>query len=39
MNPPVFSPRAQSDIEEIYEFTLAHWGREQAERYINYGAA
>jgi toxin ParE1/3/4 len=28
------SPRAQSDIEEIWDYTAAHWGADQAERYL-----
>lgn len=29
-----FSPAAQADIEDIWDFTSKHWGREQAVRYI-----
>jgi toxin ParE1/3/4 len=30
----VLSPRAQSDLEEIWDFTAARWSELQAERYI-----
>jgi len=30
----VLSPRAKSDIEEIWRYTENHWGADQAERYI-----
>jgi len=29
-----FSPASQSDIDEIYEFTVKNWGTSQAENYI-----
>jgi toxin ParE1/3/4 len=28
------SPRAESDLEEIWDFTVRTWGEEQAEDYI-----
>jgi toxin ParE1/3/4 len=34
MTHPLFSPTAQNDIEEIYEFTVDDWGMAQAESYI-----
>jgi toxin ParE1/3/4 len=30
----VLSPRAKSDLEEIWSYTERHWGFDQAERYI-----
>jgi toxin ParE1/3/4 len=30
----VLSPRAKADIEEIWEYTVAHWNVRQAETYI-----
>ncbi len=30
----VLSPRAQADLDEIWDFTAARWDDEQAERYI-----
>ncbi|WP_158813538.1 type II toxin-antitoxin system RelE/ParE family toxin [Methylocapsa sp. S129] len=30
----VFSPRAQADIEEIWDYTAARWNTRQAEAYI-----
>lgn len=30
----IFSPRAQTDIEEVWEYTLSRWGVDQAEVYI-----
>lgn len=30
----VLSPRAQADIEEIWDYTVANWDRRQAEIYI-----
>jgi toxin ParE1/3/4 len=30
----VISPRAQADIEEIWDYTAARWDIDQAERYI-----
>lgn len=30
----VLSPRAQSDLDEIWDYTAEHWGVEQAENYI-----
>ncbi len=29
----VFSPKAEADIDEIYDFTEEHWGFEKAEAY------
>ncbi len=34
MSTPVFSPAAQADIEDIYDYTLQKWSLEQAEKYI-----
>ena len=31
----VLSPRAQADIEEIWQYTTERWGHDQAERYIH----
>jgi toxin ParE1/3/4 len=28
------SPRAQADLDEIWDYTVNHWGIGQAERYI-----
>jgi len=28
------SPRAQADIEEIWDYTCERWGMDQAERYV-----
>jgi toxin ParE1/3/4 len=30
----VLSPRAQIDVEEIWEYTLSRWGVDQAEGYL-----
>jgi toxin ParE1/3/4 len=30
----VLSPRAQRDIDDIWEYTLAHWNVRQAEIYL-----
>lgn len=30
----VLSPRANSDLEEIWDYTESHWELDQAERYI-----
>lgn len=30
----VLSPRAQLDLNEIWDYTEAHWSTEQAERYL-----
>jgi toxin ParE1/3/4 len=30
----VLSPSAQADIEEIWDYTVEHWGVEQAARYV-----
>lgn len=29
----VFSPKAEADIDEIYDYTEEHWGFEKAEAY------
>ncbi|MDE0007814.1 MAG: type II toxin-antitoxin system RelE/ParE family toxin [Gammaproteobacteria bacterium] len=28
------SPAARADLEEIWDYTVGHWGETQAERYI-----
>ncbi len=28
------TPRAQSDLEDIWNYTVAHWGADQAEKYL-----
>jgi len=33
MNPVVLSPKAKSDLSDIWDYTLATWGAEQAEKY------
>ena len=30
----LFLPRAQLDLEDIWDYSAAHWGTERAERYI-----
>ena len=30
----VLSPRAQADLDEIWDHTLSRWGSDQAERYL-----
>jgi toxin ParE1/3/4 len=30
----VLSPRAQRDIEDIWNYTVQRWGADQAERYV-----
>jgi toxin ParE1/3/4 len=30
----VLSPRAQSDLDEIWDYTAQRWGARQAERYV-----
>jgi toxin ParE1/3/4 len=30
----VLSPRAQTDLEEIWDYTAENWGAGQAERYV-----
>ena len=30
----VFSPRAQSDLDEIWDYTTERWSEQQAERYV-----
>jgi toxin ParE1/3/4 len=34
MKPYVLSPRAQKDIDDIWEYTVAHWNVRQAEIYL-----
>jgi toxin ParE1/3/4 len=34
MNGYVLSPRAQADIESIWDYTAERWGKAQAEHYI-----
>lgn len=33
MTAVALSPRAQRDLDEIWNYTEAHWGTEQAETY------
>lgn len=30
----VLSPRAQTDLEEIWDYSAEHWGLDQTDRYI-----
>lgn len=30
----VLSPRAQADLDEIWDYTFEHWGADQAEFYL-----
>jgi plasmid stabilization system protein ParE len=30
----IVSPRAQADLDEIWDYTVKHWGIEQAEFYV-----
>ncbi len=30
----VLTPRAQKDLDEIWDYTLSRWGLDQAERYV-----
>ena len=30
----VLSPRAQSDLEEIWDYSAEHWGEDRAEEYL-----
>ncbi len=30
----ILSPRAQADLDEIWNYTAKHWGMEQAEVYV-----
>jgi toxin ParE1/3/4 len=30
----VLSPRAQKDVDDIWDYTAAHWNRKQAEIYL-----
>jgi toxin ParE1/3/4 len=30
----VLSPRAEADLDEIWDYTARHWGAGQAERYV-----
>ena len=34
MTYPIFSPSAQKDLDDIYEYTIENWGITQAERYL-----
>jgi len=34
MSQVVLSPKAKSDLNEIWDYTLEHWGVEQAENYV-----
>ncbi len=34
MTRAVFSPRAQADIADIWDYTVERWGIAQAERYV-----
>ena len=34
MSAYVLSPRAQADIDEIWEYTAKHWDEDQADHYI-----
>lgn len=34
MRQVLFSPRAKTDLSEIWDYTCAEWGVEQAERYV-----
>lgn len=34
MNSYLLSPAAQADLEQIWDYTFANWGTEQAERYL-----
>lgn len=34
MKSSIYSPRAARDLDEIYDFTEANWGFQQAENYI-----
>lgn len=34
MRQVVFSPKAKSDLSDIWDYTLVEWGIEQAEKYV-----
>ena len=34
MSQVVLSPKAKSDLSEIWDYTLAEWGIDQAEKYV-----
>ncbi|MEI6253671.1 MAG: type II toxin-antitoxin system RelE/ParE family toxin [Mycobacteriaceae bacterium] len=34
MNRYLFSPAAQADLDQIWDYTFEHWGLEQAEGYL-----
>ena len=34
MNQVILSPKAKSDLSEIWDYTLAEWGVDQAEKYV-----
>ncbi|PNU20231.1 type II toxin-antitoxin system RelE/ParE family toxin [Geothermobacter hydrogeniphilus] len=34
MKPVILSPRAKSDLSDIWDYTLAEWGIDQAEKYV-----
>jgi len=31
----IFSPAAQADMDAVWDYTLEHWGLDQAERYTD----
>lgn len=35
MKPLRLSPAAQADLESIWDYSAAHWGPDQADRYID----
>jgi len=34
MNQVILSPKAKSDLSDIWDYTLAEWGIDQAEKYV-----
>ncbi len=34
MSPVVLSPKAKSDLDDIWNYTLTEWGVNQAEKYV-----
>jgi toxin ParE1/3/4 len=34
MSDHVLSPRAQADLDEIWDYSARHWGEDRAERYV-----
>ena len=34
MSQVILSPKAKSDLSEIWDYTLAEWGVDQAEKYV-----